>query len=61
MRAKTVSIEAGTTFGWAKYAGASVGHDDFGASAPAPILYEQFGITVANMVSKAKAAMAMAF
>jgi transketolase len=53
MRAKTVSIEAGTTFGWAKYAGASIGHDDFGASAPAPILYKQFGITADAMAAKA--------
>jgi transketolase len=53
MRAKTVSIEAGTTFGWAKYAGASIGHDDFGASAPAPILYKEFGITADAMAAKA--------
>ena len=51
--AKTVSIEAGTTFGWAKYAGASIGHDDFGASAPAPILYKEFGITADAMAAKA--------
>ena len=53
MRAKTVSIEAGTTFGWAKYAAASIGHDDFGASAPAPILYKEFGITADAMAAKA--------
>ena len=29
-----VSVEAGTTFGWALYADASVGIDRFGASAP---------------------------
>jgi len=53
MRSKTVSIEAGTTFGWAKYAAKSIGHDDFGASAPAPILYKEFGITVDAMVAAA--------
>ncbi len=43
-----VSVEAGTSFGWHKYlgfAGKHVGIDTFGASAPAPTLYEKFGIT----------------
>ena len=53
MRSKTVSIEAGTTFGWAKYAAKSIGHDDFGASAPAPILYKEFGITVEALTAAA--------
>jgi len=38
-----VSIEAGSTFGWHKYVGdhgISIGVDDFGASAPANIIYE---------------------
>ncbi len=48
----SVSIEAATTFGWAKYATVSIGRDDFGASAPAPLLYEKFGITK-NAVVKA--------
>jgi transketolase len=44
-----VSIEAGTTFGWEKWVGQkgkSVGINEFGASAPGPLLYEKFGITV---------------
>jgi len=45
-----VSVEAGTTFGWSRYAQTSVGIDEFGASAPAPQLYEEFGITAANVV-----------
>jgi transketolase len=49
-----VSVEAGSTFGWAKYVDASVGIDEFGASAPAPILYEKFGITVEAVVEAAK-------
>merc|ERR1711990_458435 len=53
MHSKTVSIEAGTTFGWAKYAAKSIGRDDFGASAPAPILYREFGITADAMVAAA--------
>ncbi len=43
-----VSIEAGTTFGWERYTGLHglrVGIDRFGASAPAPDLYEHFGLT----------------
>jgi transketolase len=53
-----VSVEAGSTFGWSKIVGsegASVGVDSFGASAPANILYKEFGITVENVVAKAKA------
>jgi transketolase len=51
-----VSIEAGATFGWGRYvgtAGASVGIDHFGASAPAKVLYEKFGITADNLTATA--------
>jgi transketolase len=43
-----VSIEAGTTFGWERYTGLHglrIGIDRFGASAPAPDLYEFFRLT----------------
>ena len=53
-----VSVEAGTTFGWSLYADASVGIDHFGASAPGPIVMEQFGMTVENVVEHAKAVLA---
>lgn len=49
----TLSIEAGSTFGWAKYADAHVGIDHFGASAPAEILFREFGFTVDNVVDVA--------
>jgi transketolase len=55
-----VACEAATSFGWAKYLGFKgkfVGIDSFGASAPAPILYEKFGITTANIVKSAKESM----
>ena len=55
-----VSVEAGSTFGWGKYVGntgASVGVDDFGASAPANILYEKYGVTVDAVVQAAKGQM----
>lgn len=50
-----VSVEAASTFGWERWvgiAGRSVGMRGFGASAPAPVLYERFGIT-AQAVAKA--------
>jgi transketolase len=43
-----VSIEAGVTFGWERWvgpAGASIGVDRFGASAPAERIYAELGIT----------------
>ncbi|GFR49483.1 hypothetical protein Agub_g11422 [Astrephomene gubernaculifera] len=56
-----VSVEAATSFGWARYLGLKgkhVGIDDFGASAPAPVLYEKFGITTAHVIEAAKQVMA---
>ena len=51
-----VALEAGSTFGWERYVGdegAVVGIDRFGASAPAGVLYQEFGITAANLAAKA--------
>ena len=56
-----LSIEAGTTFGWERWVGndphmsASIGIDHFGASAPFQRLYQEFGLTVDNVVATAKA------
>ncbi len=46
-----VSLEAASTFGWAKYVadGWSFGLDHFGASAPAGILEKEFGFTPENV------------
>ncbi len=59
-----VSVEAGATLGWERWigrSGASVGLDRFGASAPADVLFEDFGFSpkavaerVATMVSAAR-------
>lgn len=52
-----VAIEAGITDYWRKYVGlegAVVGIDTFGESAPANVLFEHFGFTVANVVKAAK-------
>jgi transketolase len=50
---KRISVEAGVSFGWEKYTG-DEGHqislDHFGASAPANILYEKFGLTVEKII-----------
>jgi len=49
-----ISIEAGVTSGWQRYAKASVGIDSFGASAPAEVLFEKFGITAERAIDEAK-------
>jgi transketolase len=52
-----VAVEAGSSFGWARYIGLNgkfVGVDGFGASAPANILYEKYGITTAKVIEAAK-------
>lgn len=50
----TVSIEAGSTFGWSKYADINIGIDRFGASAPAKDLMEKFGFTPELLVRQIK-------
>ena len=40
-----LAVEAGTTFGWERYADDIVGIDRFGASGPAGVLFEKFGFT----------------
>jgi transketolase len=48
-----VVVEAGVTGGWWKYVGGEgtvVGIDRFGESAPAGVLFKEFGFTVANVV-----------
>ena len=50
-----VSVEAGTTFGWERMVGMDglmIGIDSFGASAPAPDLYQHFGLTAAAIFSR---------
>ncbi len=52
-----VAIEAGVTDGWRKYVGLEgdvVGIDHFGESAPAGVLFKEFGFTVDNVVAKTK-------
>jgi len=49
-----LSIEAGATFGWERYADDSIGFDHFGASAPGELVMEYFGITAAHLVERAR-------
>jgi transketolase len=49
----TVSVEAGTSFGWHKYSDAQVAIDTYGASAPGDRCLKEFGMTVENVVATA--------
>ncbi|MEA3470307.1 MAG: transketolase, partial [Thermodesulfobacteriota bacterium] len=52
-----VAVEAGIKTGWEHYVGtegAVIGMDGFGASAPAPVLFEKFGITSENVLRVAR-------
>ncbi|MCH8298295.1 MAG: transketolase [Chloroflexi bacterium] len=52
-----VSVEAGTTKGWERYVGldgVSVGMNGYGASAPAGVLYEKFGITAERVADESR-------
>jgi transketolase len=51
-----VSVEAGSTMAWWKYVGpdgVAIGHDGFGASAPAKELFQHFGFTSEHVVEAA--------
>ncbi|MFN4195914.1 MAG: transketolase [Thermosynechococcus sp.] len=52
---KRLAVEAATSFGWCRYADATVSIERFGASAPGNVLMEKFGFTVDNVVAKANA------
>ncbi|MFM7424965.1 MAG: transketolase [Elainella sp.] len=55
---KRLTVEAGISMGWCKYAGSEgeiVAIDSFGASAPGGVCMEKFGFTVENVLAKAKA------
>jgi transketolase len=47
-----VSVEAGSTFGWERYADASVGIDRFGTSAPGGLALRELGMNVDNVVAQ---------
>jgi transketolase len=48
-----IAVEAGVTDGWWKYVGTDgkiIGLDRFGESAPAGLLFKEFGFTIDNVV-----------
>ena len=52
-----VAIEAGTAFGWLEWVGNEgeiIAISKFGASAPCKVAFENYGLTVENVVKKAK-------
>jgi transketolase len=52
-----LAVEAGSTFGWKEWVGDKgdvIGVEKFGASAPDKVLFQQYGFTVENVLSKAK-------
>jgi transketolase len=52
-----VAVEAGISMGWEKFVGNDgvvIGIDHYGASAPANILFREFGFTVDNVITKAR-------
>ena len=53
-----ISVEAGTTFGWATYATDSVGIDRFGASAPGNVVMAELGITATHVAEVTRNAIA---
>ena len=48
-----LSVEAATTFGWARYADDSIGIERFGASAPGAEVLDKLGINVEHVVGRA--------
>ena len=52
-RTPVLSIEAGVTMGWDRYADSTLGIDRFGASAPGSIALEKLGINLNSAISAA--------
>jgi transketolase len=53
---KRLSIEAASSYGWRQYVGEKgdiLGIDEFGSSAPGPVMMEKHGFTVDNVVKRA--------
>ena len=55
----TLAVEAGVSFGWAKYADDVVAIDRFGASAPGGTVMSEFGYTPAAVAERARALLAL--
>ena len=55
----TIAVEAGTTFGWERYADDTVGLDHFGTSAPGPVAMVEMGFTAEHVVERSKTLLAL--
>jgi transketolase len=53
-----LAVEAASSFGWERYADATVSIDHFGASAPGDVAMEEFGFTPGNVAARAAALLA---
>ncbi|MFV8752257.1 transketolase [Nannocystaceae bacterium ST9] len=51
-RERRLAVEAGCTMGWERFADHVLGIDHFGASAPAEVLAEKFGFSVAGVLAR---------
>jgi transketolase len=49
----SISVEAGSTFGWERHADVPIGIDRFGASAPGSVVMSELGINVDHVVAEA--------
>ena len=49
-----LAVEAAASFGWERYADATVAIDRFGASAPGSVNMEKFGFTADNVAARAR-------
>jgi transketolase len=56
----SVSLEAGSTLGWHKYADEALGIDTFGLSAPGPFVYDHFAMTASAVVDHVTTRLEMA-
>lgn len=54
----SISLEAGSTFGWSSITTHHIGIDRFGASAPGSVVMEKLGISADNVVARVKEALA---
>ena len=59
-RVATVSVEAGVTLGWHRFADECVGIDRFGASAPGDVVLAELGVTADAVVAAANRAISRA-